>query len=33
MPGVWPEDVTWWSAEILVTAGKGDSLKNTLNWK
>jgi hypothetical protein len=33
VPGVWPEDVNWWSAEVVVNANKGDSLKNTLNWK
>ena len=33
IPGVWPEEVTWWSAEVLVTANKGDSLKNLLTWK
>ena len=27
------EDVNWWSAEVMVTANKGDSLKNVLNWK
>jgi hypothetical protein len=33
IPGVWPEDVNWWSTEVVVSANKGDSLKNTLNWK
>jgi hypothetical protein len=33
MPGVWGDDVNWWSAEVTVAANKGDSLKNTLNWK
>ena len=33
IPGVWPADVDWWSAEVLVTANKGDSLKNLLTWK
>ena len=33
IPGVWPEDVNWWSTEVLVTANKGDSLKNLLTWK
>jgi hypothetical protein len=33
LPGVWPEDVNWWSAEVMVTANKGDSLKNLLTWK
>jgi hypothetical protein len=31
--GVWPEEVSWWSTEVLVTANKGDSLKNLLTWK
>jgi hypothetical protein len=31
--GVWGDDVSWWSAEVTVAANKGDSLKNTLNWK
>jgi hypothetical protein len=30
---VWPEEVNWWSAEVIVTANKGDSLKNLLTWK
>jgi hypothetical protein len=33
LPGVWPEDVNWWSTEVMVTANKGDSLKNLLTWK
>jgi hypothetical protein len=33
IPGVWPPEVTWWSAEVLVTANRGDSLKNLLTWK
>ena len=33
MPGVWPDDVNWWSTEVMVTANKGDSLKNVLSWK
>jgi hypothetical protein len=33
LPGVWPEDVNWWSTEVIVTANKGDSLKSLLTWK
>lgn len=33
IPGVWPEDVNSWSTEVLVTANKGDSLKNLLTWR
>ena len=33
LPGVWPDDVNWWSTEVMVTANKGDSLKNLLTWK
>jgi hypothetical protein len=32
LPGVFPE-ATSWVAEVLVTANKGDSLKNQLTWK
>jgi hypothetical protein len=32
LPGVFPEANTW-AAEVLVTANKGDSLKNQLTWK
>ena len=32
LPGVFP-DATSWVAEVLVTANKGDSLKNQLTWK
>ena len=32
LPGVFPEANTW-TAEVLVTANKGDSLKNQLTWK
>jgi len=31
--GSWREGTTSWSAEVLVTANKGDSLKNTINWR
>jgi hypothetical protein len=33
LPGVLPADVNSWVAEVLVTANKGDSLKNQLTWK
>jgi len=32
LPGVFPE-ATSWVAEVLVTANKGDSLKNQLTWR
>ncbi len=32
LPGVFPEASTW-MAEVLVTANKGDSLKNQLTWR
>jgi hypothetical protein len=32
LPGVFPEASTW-VAEVLVTANKGDSLKNQLTWR
>src|SRR5262249_20703056 len=32
LPGVFPEASSW-AAEVLVTANKGDSLKNQLTWK
>jgi hypothetical protein len=31
--GAWKDGTTAWSAEILVTANKGDSLKNTITWR
>jgi hypothetical protein len=31
--GSWADGTTSWSSEVLVTANKGDSLKNTLTWK
>jgi len=31
--GVWKEGTASWSAEIVVAANKGDSLKNTLTWR
>src|SRR5262249_33176198 len=32
LSGVFPEASTW-TAEVLVTANKGDSLKNQLTWR
>jgi hypothetical protein len=31
--GSWKDGTSSWSAEVLVTANKGDSLKNTLTWR
>jgi hypothetical protein len=31
--GVWPEGVTAWSTEVVVNAGKGESLRTRLTWK
>lgn len=31
--GVWPDEVGWWSAEVVVTANRGDSIRNTLTWE
>ena len=31
--GSWKDATTSWSADVLVTANKGDSLKNTLTWR
>jgi hypothetical protein len=33
LPGQWPSDVSAWSAEAQVDAGKGQSLRNQLTWK
>jgi hypothetical protein len=33
LPGVWPADVTSWSAEVNVTAGKNESLKGQVSWR
>jgi hypothetical protein len=33
LPGVFPAAANSWTAEILVTANKGDSLKNQITWK
>jgi hypothetical protein len=33
LPGVWPEEVNSWSTEVMITANKGDSIKNLLTWK
>jgi hypothetical protein len=31
--GTWAEGTTSWAAEVTVTGGKGESLKNTLSWR
>src|SRR6185295_3159288 len=31
--GSWREGTTSWSAEVLITANKGDSLKNQITWR
>ena len=31
--GSWKDGTSSWSADVLVTANKGDSLKNTLTWR
>jgi hypothetical protein len=31
--GTWAEGTTSWSAEVTVTGGKGESLKNTIAWR
>jgi hypothetical protein len=31
--GSWREGTTAWATEVTVTAGKGESLKNTLTWR
>lgn len=31
--GSWKDGTTSWSAEVLVTANKGDSLKNQITWR
>jgi tetratricopeptide (TPR) repeat protein len=33
LTGSWREGTTSWAADVLVTANKGDSLKNTLTWR
>jgi hypothetical protein len=33
LPGVFPATANTWMAEVLVTANKGDSLKNQITWK
>jgi len=33
LPGVFPAGANTWMAEVLVTANKGDSLKNQITWK
>jgi len=31
--GSWRDGTTAWSTEVTVSAGKGDSLKNTITWR
>jgi hypothetical protein len=31
--GSWKDGTTSWSVELLVTANKGDSLKNQITWR
>ena len=33
LPGVFPAAANTWMAEVLVTANKGDSLRNQITWK
>jgi hypothetical protein len=33
MGGVWGDSTKSWTAEVLLTANKGDSLRNQLNWR
>ena len=33
LPGVWKDGTSSWSTELLLTANKGDSLKNALTWR
>jgi hypothetical protein len=33
LSGTWPEDVKTWQTEVLVNAGKGESLKSQLSWR
>jgi hypothetical protein len=33
LPGVWKDGTASWSAELLLTANKGDSLRNSLTWR
>jgi hypothetical protein len=33
LTGSWREATSTWTADVLVTANKGDSLKNTLTWR
>jgi len=33
LPGMFPDGVTTWTAEVLVTANKGDSLRNQITWR
>ena len=31
--GAWREGTTSWATEVTVTAGKGESLRNTITWR
>ena len=31
--GSWREGTTAWATEVTVTAGKGESLQNTITWR
>ncbi len=31
--GTWRDGTTAWASEVTVTAGKGESLRNTLSWR
>ena len=31
--GTWAETTTTWAAEVTVTGGKGESLRNTIAWR
>jgi hypothetical protein len=31
--GSWRDGTTAWTTEVTVSAGKGDSLKNTITWR
>jgi pSer/pThr/pTyr-binding forkhead associated (FHA) protein len=33
LPGVWKDGTSSWSTELLLTANKGDSLRNSLTWR
>ncbi len=33
LPGTWQADTKTWAVEVNVTSARGDTLKNTLNWR